>query len=111
MSFGLKNARATYQRLVNMMFKEQIGKTMEVYVDDMLVKSKIAADHIAHLSDTFAVLRKYQMKLNLLKCTFGVASRKFLGFMVNHRGIEANLEKIQALIDMQSPAKTKEVQS
>ena len=75
MSFGLKNAGATYQRLVNMMFREQIGKTMEVYVDDMLIKSKTTADHIAHLSDTFAVLRKYRMKLNPLKCAFGVASR------------------------------------
>ena len=100
MSFSLKNARATYQHLVNMMFKEQIGKTMEVYVDDMLVKSKTVTDHITHLSDTFAILRKYLMKLNLLKCTFGVASRKFLSFMVNHRGIKVNPEKIQAFIDM-----------
>ena len=83
-SFGLKNTGATYQSLVNMMFKEQIGKTMEVYVDDMFIKSKIAADHIVHLTDTLAVLRKYQMKLNQSKCTFGVASGKFLGFMVNH---------------------------
>ena len=77
----------------------------------MLVKSKIVVDHIAHLSDTFAVLRKYRMKQNPLKCAFGVASGKFLGFMVNYRGIEANPEKTQALIDMQSPSKTKEVQS
>ena len=75
MPFGLKNARVTYQRLVNMMFREQIGKTIEVYVDDMLVKSKTVVDHVAHLSDTFAVLRKYRMKLNSLKCAFGVASR------------------------------------
>ena len=74
MSFGLKNTRATYQRLVNMMFKEHIGKTMEVYVDDMLVKSKTAVDHVSHLSNTFVVLIRYQMKLNPLKCTFGVAS-------------------------------------
>ena len=94
-----------------MMFKEQIGKTMEVYVDDMLVKSKTAADYIAHLANTFVVLRKYRIKLNLLKCTFGVASGKFLGFMVNYQGIEANLEKIQGLIDIGSPSKTKEVQS
>ena len=94
-----------------MMFKEQIDKTMDVYVDDMLVKSKIAADHIVHLSDTFVVLRKYRMKLNPLKCLLGVAFGKFLGFMVNHRGIEANSEKIQALIDIRSPSKTKEVQS
>ena len=92
--FGLKNAKATYQCLVNMVFKEQIGKTMEVYVDDLLIKSNTAADHVAHFADTFVVLRKYRMKLNPLKCTFGVASGKLLGFMVNHRGIEANPEKI-----------------
>ena len=107
MSFGLKNAGATYQCLINMMFREQIGKTMEVYVDDMLVKSKTTADHVAYLSNTFVVLRKYQMKLNPLKCAFRVAFEKFLGFMVNHQGIEANPEKIQALIDMRSPNKTK----
>ena len=67
-----------------MMFKEQIGKTMEVYVDYMLVMSKTAADHISQLFDTFTILRRYRMKLNPLKCAFGVASRKFLGFMVNH---------------------------
>ena len=77
----------------------------------MFVKSKTAADHVAHLSDTFAVLRKYQMKLNLLKCAFRVGSGKFIGFMINHRGIKANLKKIQALIDMRSPTKTKEVQN
>ena len=92
-----------------MMFNEQIGKTMEVYMDDMLIKSKTIAYHVAHLSDTFVVLRKYKIKLNPLKCAFGVASGKFLGFMVNHRGIEANPEKIQALIDMRSSNRTKEV--
>ena len=77
----------------------------------MLIKSKTAADHVAHLFDTFSVLRKYQMKLNPLKCEFKVASGKFLGFMVNHQRIEANPNKIQALVDMQSPNKMKEVQS
>ena len=101
----------TYQHLINMIFREQIGKTMEVYVDDMLIKSKITADHVAHLSNTFVVLRKYRMKLNPLKYVFRVASRKFLGFMVNYRGIEANPEKIQAIIDMWPPSKMKEVKS
>ena len=105
MPFGLKNKGATYQHLVNIMFKEQIGKTMEVYIDDMLVKSKVASDHVAHLTDTFRILRTYHMKLNPLKCAFGVASGKFLGFMVNQRGIEA------ALLDIRSSSKTKEVQS
>ena len=83
MPFRLKNTGATYQRVVNMMFNEQIGKTMEVYVDDTLVKSKVASDHVSHLTDTFKILRAYCMKLNPLKCAFGVASGKFLGFMVN----------------------------
>ena len=103
MPFGLINAGATYQRLVNMMFKEQIGKTMEVYVDDMLVKSKEAQDHIQHLAEMFDILRKYRMKLNPQKCVFGVESGKFLGFMVNHRGIEANPTKFKALLDMKAP--------
>ena len=77
----------------------------------MLVKSRTTADHVAHLSHILAVLRRYQMKLNTLKCSFELASEKFLGFMVNHQGLEANPEKIQALIDMRSPSKTKEVQS
>ena len=84
MPFGFTNAGVTYLRLVNMMFKEQIGKTMEVYVDNMLVKSKVTTDHVIHLADNFTVLRRYQMKLNLLKCAFGVAFGKFVGFVVNH---------------------------
>ncbi|XP_063948111.1 uncharacterized protein LOC108203333 [Daucus carota subsp. sativus] len=111
MPFGLINAGATYQRLVSMMFKDQIGKTMEVYVDDMLVKSKEAQDHIQHLAEMFDILKKYRMKLNPQKCVFGVESGKFLGFMVNHRGIEANPAKIKALLDMKSPQNVKQVQS
>ncbi|KAL5540936.1 hypothetical protein UlMin_044912 [Ulmus minor] len=91
--------------------KQQIGKTMEVYVDDMLVKSLKADEHINNLRESFEVLREYKMKLNPAKCAFGVTSGKFLGFMVNHRGIEANPAKIQALLNMESPRKVKEVQS
>ncbi|XP_052292054.1 uncharacterized protein LOC127900839 [Citrus sinensis] len=98
MPFGLKNAGATYQRLVNKVFKPLIGKTMEVYVDDMVTKSKIPKEHVRHLEETFELLRKYKMKLNPEKCAFGVESGKFLGFMVSHRGIETNLEKIQAIV-------------
>jgi len=90
MPFGLKNAGTTYQRLVNAMFKHQISKTMKVYVDDMLVKSKRVVDRIENLAEMFAILCKYGMKLNPLKCSFGVESGKFLGFMVSARGIEAN---------------------
>ena len=80
MPFGLKNAGATYQRLVNRMFQKQIGTTMEVYIDDMLVKSPTAKLHIAHLSEAFQILREYNMKLNPAKCTFGVSAKKFLSF-------------------------------
>ncbi|XP_024033525.1 uncharacterized protein LOC112095658 [Citrus clementina] len=111
MPFGLKNAGATYQRLVNKVFKPLIGKTMEVYVDDMITKSKIPKEHVRHLEETFELLRKYKMKLNPEKCAFGVESGKFLGFMVSHRGIEANPEKIQAIVQMTSPRNLKEMQS
>ena len=110
MPFGLKNAGATYQRLVNRMFQKHIGTTMEVYIDDMLVKSTTAGLHVSHLSEAFQILRNYNMKLNPAKCAFGVSAGKFLGFIVNHRGIEANPDKIKALLDMPSPSGIKEVQ-
>ncbi|XP_050290234.1 uncharacterized protein LOC126728462 [Quercus robur] len=110
MPFGLKNAGATYQRLVNKMFNQQIGRNMEVYVDDMLVKSKEELAHLDDLEETFTTLRKHRMKLNPSKCVFGVASGKFLGFMVSQRGIEANPEKVQAIIDMVPPKTVKDVQ-
>ncbi|GFY99328.1 hypothetical protein Acr_13g0007290 [Actinidia rufa] len=110
MPFGLKNAGATYQRLVNKMFKEHIGKTMEVYIDDMLVKSLQAADHIAHLEEAFGILRQHRMMLNSSKCIFGVSSGKYLGFLVTKCGIEANPDQIQVLIAMSSPRNVREVQ-
>ena len=111
MPFGLKNAGATYQRLVNYMFRPQIGRNVKVYVDDMLVKSLVEEKHLDNLQETFDTLRQHQMKLNLSKCAFGVSSRKFLGFMVSQRGIEANPDKIQAILDMEPPMNIKEVQS
>ncbi|XP_070014613.1 uncharacterized protein [Nicotiana sylvestris] len=97
MPFGLKNAGATYQRLVTKMFQEHLGKTMEVYIDDILVKSQQSGDHISHLFDTFHILQKFNMKLNPKKCAFGVSSGKFLGFLVSNRGIEVNLAQIKAI--------------
>ncbi|CAA0825818.1 Unknown protein, partial [Striga hermonthica] len=111
MTFGLKNAGATYQRLVNKMFARLMGHTMEVYVDDMLVKSEHAFDHIAHLSEVFDILREYSMVLNPKKCTFGVGSGKFLRYMVSQRGIEANPAKIQAILDLAPPTSIKGVQA
>ena len=110
MPFGLKNAGATYQRLVNRMFQKQIGTTIEVYIDDMLVKSTKSDLHITYLSEAFQILRNYNMKLNPAKCAFGVSVGKFMGFIVNHRGIEVNPDKIKALLDMPSPSGIKEVQ-
>ncbi|KAM2809023.1 hypothetical protein PS2_043825 [Malus domestica] len=111
MPFGLKNAGVTYQRLVNSMFAEQIRNSMEVYVDDMLVKSKHVDQHIANLSETFTILKRYRMRLNPNKCAFGVGSGKFLGFMISQRAIEANPEKIKATLDMKEPVTLKNIQS
>ena len=111
MPFGLKNAGATYQRLVNRMFSHQIGRNVEEYVDDMLGKNKDEANHLDDLKETLNTLRKYNMKLNPAKCDFAVASGKFLGFMVSQRGIEANPDKVKAIIEVKSPKTMKEVQS
>ncbi|XP_017239352.2 uncharacterized protein LOC108212130 [Daucus carota subsp. sativus] len=110
MPFGLRNASATFQRLVNKMFKDQIGKTMEVYIDDMVVKSLNAEDHVKHLQEVFDILREYNMKLNPSKCNFAVSSGKFLGHMVTRRGIEASPEQIKAIHDLTSPTCMKDVQ-
>ena len=110
MPFNLKNAGATYQRLVNHMFCPQIGQNVKVYVDDMLVKSLDEGSHLDNLQETFETLRRYKMKLNPSKFAFGVSSEKFLGFMVSQRGIEANPDKIQAISDMEPPKNIKEVQ-
>ena len=104
MPFGLKNAGATYQRLVNRMFQKQIGTFMEVYIDDMLVKS------IKALVEAFQVLKSYNMKLNQAKCAFGVSAGKFLGFIVNNRGIEANPDKMKVVLDMLPPSNIKDIQ-
>ena len=102
MPFGLKNTGTTYQRLVNKMFR--------VYVDDMLIKSKEESAYLDDLRETFTTLRQYQMKLNPSKCAFGVASGKFLKFMVSQKGIEANPKKVRVIFDMTSPKTVKEVQ-
>ncbi|KAL0420712.1 UNVERIFIED_CONTAM: hypothetical protein Slati_3094100 [Sesamum latifolium] len=103
MPFGLKNAGATYQRLMDKIFRPQLGRNMEVYVDDMLVKSKEVHHHVEDLEETFAALRKYRLKLNPGKCAFGVSGGRFLGFMVTQRGIEANPDKIKVILDMRPP--------
>ena len=110
MSFRLKNAKATYQRLMNKMFAHQIGRNVQVYVDGMLVKSLHEDDHLGDLRETFNTLRPYNMKLNPSKCAFRVTTGKFLGFMVFQRGTEVNPDKIQARIELELPRTVKEVQ-
>ncbi|KAL0320127.1 UNVERIFIED_CONTAM: Retrovirus-related Pol polyprotein from transposon.6 [Sesamum radiatum] len=110
MPFGLKNAEATYQRLVDKIFHPLIGINIEVYVDDMLVKSKKVKEHVKDFEETFSVLRKYKLKLNPAKCASGVQGGRFLGFMVTQRGIEANLLKIRAIIEMKVPTCLNEIQ-
>ena len=83
MPFGLKYASATYQRLMTKMFAHQIGRNIQVYVDDMLVKNQREGDHLDDLKETFNSLYSYNMKLNPNKCAFGVTTGKFLGFMVS----------------------------
>lgn len=87
MPFDLKNARATYQRLVSQIFAQQIYKAMEVYIDNILVKSFRAIDHLTHLAEMFDVLHTYNMKLNLNKCSFGVFLSNFFKFMISQKSI------------------------
>jgi hypothetical protein len=110
MPFGLKNAGATYQRMITKMFVEGLGKTVEVYINDMVVESIFAEDLLEDLRAVFDTLRRHRLKLNASKCTFGVGSGKFLGFMVTQRGIEANLDQITAILDLKPPKTVREVQ-
>ena len=109
--FSLKNAGVTYQRLMKKMFAHQIGRNVQVYVDDMLVKSRREDDHLDDLKKTFNTFRSYNIKLNPSKCAFGVTAGKFLRFMMSQRGIEINPDKIHAIIEMAPPRNIKEVQS
>nr|KYP69397.1 Retrovirus-related Pol polyprotein from transposon 17.6 [Cajanus cajan] len=110
MPFGLKNAGATYQRLMDRILVHMIGRNVEAYVDDMVVKSSDNSSHVSDLQELFDTLGKHQLKLNPEKCSFGVQAGKFLGFMLTHRGIEANPERCSAIINMRSPSSVKEVQ-
>jgi hypothetical protein len=100
MPFGLRNAGATYQRCMNHVFGEHIGRTVEAYVDDIVVKTRKASDLLSDLETTFKCLRAKGVKLNPEKCVFGVPRGMLLGFIVSERGIEANPEKIAAITNM-----------
>jgi ribonuclease HI len=110
MPFGLKNVGATFARLIGKVLAKQLGRNVEAYVDDIVVKSKQAFTHGKDLQEIFENLRKCSVKLNPEKCVFGVRAGKLLGFLVSKRGIEANPDKIAAIHQMEPPKNTREVQ-
>ena len=103
MPFGLKNAGATYQRAMVTLFHDMMHKEIEVYVDDMIAKSRNEEDHMIHLQKLFERLRKFKLRLNPAKCTFGVKSGRLLGFIVSQKGIEVDPDKVRAILDMPTP--------
>jgi hypothetical protein len=109
MTFSLKNVVATYQKAIQKCLESQIGKNVEAYVNDVVVKTTTEVDLIADLAKTFANLWHYRWKLDLEKCVFGVPSGKLLGFMASHRGIAANLTKVDAIHRMNRPTGKKDV--
>jgi len=110
MPFRLKNAGATYQRLMDKVFAPMLGRNVQAYVDDMVVTSLEKSRHVADLEELFTTLARYKLKLNPDKCIFGVEAGKFLGFLLSERGIEANPDKCSAILATRSPATVKEVQ-
>ena len=110
MPFGLRNAGATYQKMMDRVFKEKKGRNLEVYVDDLMVKSKNVETHLKDLAETFSTLHNYKMRLNPNKCLFGVSRGKFLGHLLTPAGVEPNPDKIKAIVDLESPRNAKEVQ-
>ena len=110
MSFGLKNAGSTYQRMMTKMFEAQMGKNIEVYIDDIVVKSKMVSEHIGDLTNIFKILRGHKLRLNASKCSFGVGSGKFFGYMVTHREIEANPDQVKTINNLQPLRNPKEIQ-
>jgi hypothetical protein len=107
---GLKNAGSTFSRLTKMVLESQVGQNIFTYVDDIVVASQNKEDHLADLAETFANMRDARLRLNPEKCVFRVRQGKILGYLVSHRGIEANLTKIQAIINMTLLQSTRDVQ-
>ena len=110
MPFGLKNAGATYQRAMNAIFHDMLGHHMEVYIDDIVVKSRRTNDHVDHLRKSCVRMRHHQLKLNPLKCAFGVLAGNFVGFLVHQRGIEVDQNKAKAIASANAPQNKKELQ-
>jgi hypothetical protein len=107
MTFGLKNAGATYQRAVNLIFHDLLGIIVEVYIDDIVVKSVSLNSHLANLRLAFEKMCRYGLKMNPLKCAFGVSSGKFLGFIVHEKGVEIDPKKIELIKKVQAPTSKK----
>ena len=110
MPFGLKNAEATYPRMMTRMFEPQLGKSIEIYIDDMVVKSKLESKYVNDLENIFEILKRHKLRLNASKCSFGVGLGTFLGYMVTHQGIKVNPNQIKAINSLQPPRNPKEVQ-
>jgi len=108
MSFGLKNARATYLRAMVALFHNMMHKEIKVYVYDMIAKSKTEEEHLVNLRKLFKWLRKYRLRLNPTKCTFEVKSTKFLGFVLSQKGIEVDPDKVKAILEMPEPRTEKQ---
>ena len=96
--------------MMTKMFEPQLGRSIEVYIDDMVVKSKMVSEHVGDLRNIFEILRIHKLCINTSKCSFGVGSGKFLGYMVTYRGIEVNPDQIKAINSLQPPRNPKEVQ-
>ena len=111
MPFDLKNVRSTYQRMMARIFEPHLGKKIEIYIDDMVFKSKLELEHINDLGNIFKILGRHKFQLNVSKCSFGVKSGKFLGYMVTYRGIEFNSNQIKAINNLQPTQNPKEVRS
>ena len=110
MPFSLKNVRATYQKIMNKVFKNQIRRNLEVYVNDMLIKSRSLKDHLEDLEENVLVVKHNKIRINLAKCAFRVTAEKILGFMLTKKGIEVSLTKCKAILEMRSLTIVKEVQ-
>ena len=102
MPFGLKNAGSTYQRMMTRIFQLQLGKNIEVYMDDIVVKSKVVSS-MWETSGIFEILKKHKLRLNASKCYFGVRLGKFLGYMVTHRRIKVKPDQVKAINSLQPP--------
>jgi hypothetical protein len=110
MPFGLKNAGATYQRMIQNCLGGQIGRNIQVYIDNVVITTREEESLISDLAKTFDNLSRYKLKLNPTKCSFGISAGQLLGFLVSARGIEVNPEKIQAILTMGKPTKLHDVQ-